>query len=66
MIDRRGFLGLMLGAAVVPKDVLSGLATPEPVKNAWIQVHRFEMPDGSIMECIAEFKLAFFSSPEDA
>jgi hypothetical protein len=34
MIDRRGFIGLMLGAAVAPKGVLQGLTTPAPVKEA--------------------------------
>jgi hypothetical protein len=34
MIDRRGFIGLMLGAAVAPKGVIQGLVTPAPVKEA--------------------------------
>jgi hypothetical protein len=43
MLDRRGFLTAMFGAAVVPKDVLMGLATPEPIKKAargWVCVWR--------------------------
>lgn len=39
MLDRRGFLTAMLGAAIMPKDVLSGIASPAPVKKAieaWI------------------------------
>jgi hypothetical protein len=55
----------MLGTAAAPKDVLAGIATPEPVKNAFAQVYEFVMPDGSIWRCVAEFKLAFASSPED-
>lgn len=41
MLDRRGFLAAMLGAAVAPKDVLSGIATPAPVTKAvseWVSV----------------------------
>lgn len=46
MIDRRGFIGLMLGAAVAPKGVLQGLTTPAPIRQAveiamakWTIVH---------------------------
>jgi len=34
MIDRRGFIGLMFGAAAAPKAVLDGLITPAPVMEA--------------------------------
>lgn len=34
MLDRRKFLGLMFGAACVPKDVLAGLVTPAPARAA--------------------------------
>lgn len=47
MIDRRGFLTAMLGAAVLPKDVLSGITSPAPVKEAvgeWVSVWRQHGP----------------------
>ena len=35
MMDRRSFLSALLGTAIVPKDVLAGLASPAPLKEAW-------------------------------
>jgi hypothetical protein len=58
MIDRRKFLGLMFGAAVVPKDVLAGLTTPAPVKDAFTKVYKFTMPDGSVFVGYAQYTLA--------
>lgn len=44
MLNRRGFLAAMLGTLAVPKDVLSGLATPAPIKKAaseyWVMIWR--------------------------
>lgn len=34
MLDRRGFLAAMLGAATAPRDVLAGISTPAPVAQA--------------------------------
>lgn len=34
MLDRRSFLTALFGAAVAPKDVLAGIATPAPIKKA--------------------------------
>lgn len=53
MLDRRGFLAAMLGVAVAPKDVLSGIASPAPVKAAmadwcaiWTQAGAGQLADG--------------------
>lgn len=53
MLDRRGFLTAMLGAAIMPKDVLSGIASPGPVKEAikgwtciWKQTGEAVLADG--------------------
>lgn len=55
MIDRRGFIGLMLGAAVAPKGVIQGLVTPAPVKEA-ISVSSWVCHQANVEEIIKNMK----------
>lgn len=74
MLDRRGFLAAMLGVAVAPKDVLSGLASPAPVKAAiedvfdgwrciWRDVGPVTLVDGTYIQA---FKLEIYAPVECA
>ena len=55
MIDRRGFIGLLMGAAVAPQSVLQGLATPEPVKMA-LKVVSVSWTPNSALEILRELQ----------